>query len=889
MTLQRIGPYELTGTLGRGASGTVFRARLAGSSEDGFAIKVLHRPDPRALQRFERERRFLSDPALDGFVRLLDAGESQKGPWLVMPLLPGGDLRRKLQAGPLPCDEAIALGQALGRALGTAHAAGIVHRDLKPENILFDAEGRPLIADLGLARHFQTDPGVDKSAALTKTGEMAGTIGYAPREQMADAAAAGPPADVFALGAILFECLAGGPAFRGASVLEVVAMIERGDRPRLARSELPRHVALAIEQALAPDPSERFQDGAAFAAALSGEPCPAPPGRGRPGLLAVGALTALGLGALVLARLGAERSPGERGASGAPAATTTAAETERATNPTAAVVSSARPVARVLVPLYRPRRRSGPPDTILGLQLYQKAHTADSDGDFRKAIALAEEGLDADPENARLWMMHGRARLGAGLPGALEDAEEALRIDPELVAAWMVKADALAAAGDRKALEAADRCIELEPDKPASWRTRSTVAWAVGESVRSVEDLRHAIALGDKASFLGLDLVSLTDRLISLGRGAEAVAPLRSLVALLPGDATSWRKLGDIELDAKHFEAAKEAFTRAAELQPDDPSLARRRAMVLTGLDSLEEARAECDRWIRLAPKDPDAYLARAHILGRLHDVSGLIADCKVAQGLDPKRVGPWQWSADAHNSLGQYHEALEEAERVIALDPKAPFAWCERAAARSGLKDVAGARADLDHAIEIDPSYAPAYSARGTLRKNLGDLNGAIADHREAIRLGGDRAVNGTALARDLLLHHDFDAALAAAEEAVAAGPGTYYALDARGEARLEKGDFPGALTDLEKAAELAPDNPPRVRYRGWARANVGDLEGARKDLEHVAPTSADPRSFYWRGFVREKLGDRPGAASDFAACLKAGASGETADLARAALARVR
>src|SRR5581483_12298266 len=152
--------------------------------------------------------------AAEGFVPLLDAGDSPHGPWLVMPYVPGGTLRQRLARGPLSVAETVALGVELGRALGRAAAMGVVHRDLKPENVLFDAAGRSLIADLGLAKHFEEGaPGASQSVSLSRDGTILGTAGYMAPEQLVDAKSVGPEADVFSLGAVLYACLAGVPAY----------------------------------------------------------------------------------------------------------------------------------------------------------------------------------------------------------------------------------------------------------------------------------------------------------------------------------------------------------------------------------------------------------------------------------------------------------------------------------------------------------------------------------------------------------------------------------------------------------------------------------------------------------------------------------------------------
>jgi serine/threonine-protein kinase len=261
----KIGVYEILGELGRGAMGVVYRARMP----DGraAALKVLFKQDEGAFARFDRERRLLS--ALgekEGFVGLLDSGTSPHGPWLVMPFVPGGTLRQRLEDGPLAVEETIELGIELGLSLGRAHARGIVHRDVKPENVLFSGAGRPLLADLGLAKHFDPEAkGASQSVALTKTGVFKGTAGYTAPEQVEDSSRVGPAADVFALGAVLYECLSGKPAFEGAHLLDVLARLTSGELEPLERPDLPRWLWLTLLRAVETDPAKRFADGASLA------------------------------------------------------------------------------------------------------------------------------------------------------------------------------------------------------------------------------------------------------------------------------------------------------------------------------------------------------------------------------------------------------------------------------------------------------------------------------------------------------------------------------------------------------------------------------------------------------------------------------------------------
>src|SRR5205823_14238772 len=128
------------------------------------------------------------------------------------------------------------------------------HRDLKPENILLGGDGRPLVADLGLAKHFDRGAsGASQSISLSVSGDLRGTAGYMAPEQLEDAKSVGPPADVFAPGAILYECLAGRPTFAGATLVEVVskACDSRIEPLSAVAPGTPAWLASLVERALA--------------------------------------------------------------------------------------------------------------------------------------------------------------------------------------------------------------------------------------------------------------------------------------------------------------------------------------------------------------------------------------------------------------------------------------------------------------------------------------------------------------------------------------------------------------------------------------------------------------------------------------------------------------
>jgi hypothetical protein len=290
--VEPIGPYEVVREVGRGGMGVVFEGRAPGG--DRVAIKQLLATDRDAQERFNRERRLLGSFTIgEGFVPLLDAGTSARGPYLVMPFIEGGTLSGRLRGGPLSVKDALALGRRLASALGKAHAKNVVHRDMKPANVLFQGSV-PLVSDLGIAKHFRRDPlAGTASASLSVTGEFMGSPGYAAPEQIDDPKSVGPAADVFAVGSILYECLAGRPAFGGGDRFAAIARTATTQVEPLSKhcEGVPRWLEDVVIRALEKDPLARYPDGNALFVALRGP-------RGRTALPL--ALAALALGGAVL-------------------------------------------------------------------------------------------------------------------------------------------------------------------------------------------------------------------------------------------------------------------------------------------------------------------------------------------------------------------------------------------------------------------------------------------------------------------------------------------------------------------------------------------------------------------------------------------------------------
>ncbi len=256
------GRFEIVRELGRGAGGVVFEAndRTVGGP---VALKVLplvpgpgsDRPgsSPASLaRRFQREAQVIARLDHPNVVRILDVGTDRGQPYFAMELLPGGTLAERLEKGPLPLDEVVALGRDLLGALGAAAAEGIVHRDVKPSNVLFDADGRLRLTDFGVAR-------LHGATTLTADGELVGTAGYMAPEQAAGEGEIDSRADLFAVGVLLYEAATGRNPFRKASFRESLGAVlnTMPPPPSSLRSELPGWFDEAVQALLAKSPAGR--------------------------------------------------------------------------------------------------------------------------------------------------------------------------------------------------------------------------------------------------------------------------------------------------------------------------------------------------------------------------------------------------------------------------------------------------------------------------------------------------------------------------------------------------------------------------------------------------------------------------------------------------------
>jgi serine/threonine-protein kinase len=265
--LLAVAGYVIERELGRGAVGVVYQARDLKRAR-AVAIKVMlagAQGRPEEVARFRTETLAVAGMDHPGLVRVFDVGEQDGVPYCIMEYIEGGNLRQHLRGKPLPPREATLLAALLAGALATVHKARVIHRDLKPENILVGTDGIPRIADFGLARK------LDGGERLTHHGQVFGTPCYMAPEQAAGRIQdVGPLADVYALGAILYEMLTGSPPFEGPTDAQTLAQILTQEplAPRRLDPRIPRDLETICLRCLQKEPHRRYAGAAELAADL---------------------------------------------------------------------------------------------------------------------------------------------------------------------------------------------------------------------------------------------------------------------------------------------------------------------------------------------------------------------------------------------------------------------------------------------------------------------------------------------------------------------------------------------------------------------------------------------------------------------------------------------
>jgi tetratricopeptide (TPR) repeat protein len=831
----RVGSYDLLSEIGRGAMGTVHVAHTPDGSE--VALKIFARKDAAAFMRFEHDRPLLGTLGeAEGFVPLLDAGGSTSGPFTVMPLVQGDNLRARLARGPMGVHETLALARALATALGHAHIRGIVHGGIKPENVLFTEKDTPLLADAGLAKHF--DQGV-----------VGNWLVYRAPEQTEGGYPGGPRADVFSLGAMLQECLAGPEAFAAAGAA--------GQRPELLgpwAMEAPWSLLAAIERALARDPRVRFADGFAMLEALeveaSSAPLTPPSGQNVPVVMEPVAV-------------------------------------EQAAPLVVRVNEVAGPVARPVLVL-RPPRVQALASRFGRRTVFAVGFSLALAGGFAGVLGMRKLALER-----RVRVLEELDRRGA-FP-ELEVAARAVALDypAEPRAQRFLTHAYMAQDRFREALQAARRTAEL-PDADPEDTLECGVAWLrVGDAAAAKQYLEAAVGqpgisrvLEARASagLACVEAVLFPDTGHARALGALARAPEDSVTLALAGKA--YLGTGDAAEAAAVLE-------RAALARLHDDSVLVDRACALAAAGASGDALALLEQILEARPDDVPARLARARIELRFADYTAAADDADRVRALDisceeahliAALALAWQGKLDdaeqrtsslAQFTPGSLDTAIAEAQLSLARGKaEESFVHLRDAPAptdrRHGLLLLALRSIALQAALRL-----PEARSEADLLAKLGSAGGArwLAPGDDGLLagafvrrygLGGPESA-GHELAAEALLylgkHADADQELMTAIGAHPIAPRSSYAL---GMLQLDATppNTKAALVSAERAIRDVPELAEMRALRAEALRKTGDLAHALREVERAV--ELDPRNFrhhLLRAHIRLEMHDVPGA----------------------------
>jgi eukaryotic-like serine/threonine-protein kinase len=811
--------YALDRELGRGGMATVYLARDL-KHDRAVALKAMH-PEIRATlgaERFQQEIRLAAGLQHPHILTVHDSGEAGGHLWFTMPYVEGQSLRDRLRREiQLPVAEAVRIATEVSRALTYAHRHGIIHRDIKPENILLTPEGETLVADFGIARAVEDAAGQER---LTETGIVVGTPAYMSPEQASGQRNLDARTDVYSLGTVLYEMLAGEPPYTGPTAQTIVAKRLSDPVPsvRRLRPAVPEALDRLVRDALAPLPADRLASAAAFQTGLeaipaaSAETTAAPlrsPVASRWRTLAIGAAGVLVVAAAIA--VAARR-----------ARTTTASSV--VTSASTATVAPAEPMLAVL------------PFENLGDS--SNAYFADGVADAVRGKLVRLPGLGVIARGSSLQFRHTSA--------SPDSVARVLGVRYLLMGTvrWAKAKDGIAR------VEVSPELVEVRPGAPAASRWQQPFDAALTDVFQVQADIATRVA---EALDLALtrpvqqelaeqptrDLAAydayLKGEAVSQGMGVRDVPTLLRADSLyaraVAGDSgfgLAWARLATGHVlvyyngvpDPAEADAARRALARAEALAPTAPETFLARVTYEAGIpfDNVA-ALAAAERGLARTPDSPELLVAAALAergLGRWDAALGHLERAKL---FDPRSFAVAERLGRVLAFQRRWERARVELDRALSLAPTALNAIDLKVFTYLGEGDTAGARRTIAAAAPL--------VGRQTLAAflaSVGDLYWALDrdDQRLVLSLGpeafnGDRASWGMTLAQ---IHHLFgDSAEARA-----------YADSAR--------------TALEAQLRAAPNDAQRHAMLGLALAYLGRLsQGIREGERGVAlmPVSKD------------------------------------------------
>ncbi len=783
--------YALEREIGRGGMATVWLAQDV-KHHRKVAVKVL---DPELAQtlgagRFLREVETAANLQHPHILPLHDSGEADGFLYYVMPYVEGESLRDRLKREKqLPVDDALQISREVADALSYAHAHGVIHRDVKPENILL-AAGHAVVADFGIAR------AVDQagSGALTGTGMAVGTPAYMSPEQAAGSKEIDGRSDLYSLGCVLYEMLAGHPPFTGPTAERLLLQHLTVEPPNITaiRPAVPAHVAATLERALAKTPADRFNPVALFAEALGARgfstPLPGPvvvasPTAGRPatrwvallGIAAVAVAIAIGVGRWMV--------PGSTG-------------------------SGHLPTAIAVLP-FQNLSPEGPHGYFAGglhdEVLTQLTMVAALTPTSRTSVM----GYAGTTKPIRVIAQE--LSVGTIVEGSVQVVEDRLRVNVQLIDAVTDK---------HLWAESYDRSLD------DAFAVQSDIAQRIAAAVGTQLSRTEATAIAQRptedpeAYRLYLQGMEYWRRPDALHRNLTIAQGLfERAIALDSTFALAYATLSQVHGTISWWRY--------------DPSPAR-----------LALQREAADGALRMAPDLPQAHVA----LGLVHyfvgrDWRAALEEYRSALAGLPNDAELWGRIGYAHRRLGNPDSALAALDRVVALEPdNADALWDLGGETTRRHRRFQEALDWYNRSVALAPDLAHADVGRGlnwlAWQGNLDSLRASLARHpvdtsplswgtNNALRLFWEREPDSLLALLGRLPLTVFDAQLSYFPLSLYAA----WAHRMRGDDRAAQSAFRSALVLLDSALAVVPDDWRIHAARGFALAGLGRRQEAQRE----------------------------------------------------------
>ncbi|SIO25127.1 Serine/threonine protein kinase [Singulisphaera sp. GP187] len=925
--------FEILEELGRGGMGVVYKARQR-SLNRLVALKMIRdggRARPRDLARFRIEAKAVARLRHANILQIYEIGDEAGLPFVALELLEGGSLEVRLAGTPQPGPRAAETLGILARAIHAAHQAGIIHRDLKPSNVLFTCDGIPKITDFGLAKRLEEDDG------HTESGQVMGSPSYiSPEQARGRNREVGPTADVYSLGAILYQMLTGRPPFRGTTPVETVMQVihEEPVPPSRLLSKVPRDLETICLKCLDKEPRRRYPSASDLAddlgRYLAEEPIRARPTplweralkwtRRRPTaaiLVALGVASGVGLG---VSGLRYERDMASARLAGAYALNDAKKAAARGDLNGArdTLVELSTRIEKIPSLADLDAQAAGLLDRIRRGLAGREAREAASTR-FDRFLRLRDEAIIRDvhftgldlPDDPKVTRLAVRAALavfepqgqaGSGLVGSLPDAltaqerDDVVRGTHELLLVLAESVSRPAAGEDpvgqaREALRILDVAAQVLPlPSPAYHLRRAACLTRAGDEPGASRQRVEAERLEPANAF---DHFLLGREWSKRGSLVRAKRHFDAALRLQPDHFWALCLSAICELNASppHPEVAKAALRDCLARHPDFAWL-----YLLRGFASGQIATAEPNQALaEQSFEDAEADFRKALELGAGQELRyalrvnrGLIrfkrdrpgeaaADLREAIALDPARFNAYVTLAHLDREQGQPEEAAALLDRAIELKPDLAPLYRTRALWKLESKDRDAALLDLDEALRRQPPRSPEAAGDHALRGHLlcaaGRYQEALNACDAALEIDPEEAEAHRWRVAALLELKRYDDVLHSCDGYLANGKAAPELLEIRGLAKAHRKDYAGSIADYTRALALKPDRATLYTHRGWAHLISEAPKLALLDFEEAV--RLDPGSgdaFSGRGSALVLLGQHRSAVADAEEALRHG-----------------